>query len=199
MSSSVPTLDDVNLAIRNLIRFALELPDGTVMKADDDVPAGAQTTRIATVRIMGSDDAGWAQSKTEPVPGDPTALIEAIMVPTVFTASVNFYRGAGKTAAGVPISSMDPVSRASGLGRALQHSRALEAMQRMGLGIVRYSQARNLTGLVAGVREPRGQVDVLFQVISRDAFQVAVIASAQLTMHAQQGSSLTTQTIEVSQ
>lgn len=193
------TTDDLNLAVRNLVRFVLGMPDGSVRPANQTAPSGGQTKEIATVLIMDVEDVGWAASTTEIDDVDPSARNEAIEVPQVFTASIQFFRSPDADAAGIAKQSTAAFDRARRLPTLLQSQANTRAMAEMGLGFESASTARNLTKLSDAIWESRGSVDIRFTVIDREIFGINTIASVPLTTELQgPGGTVQTTTIEVS-
>jgi hypothetical protein len=197
----IVTTDDLNLAVRNLVRFVMGMPDGSVRPANQVAPSGAQTQEIATVLIVDIDDEGWAASTTEIDENDPSQRNEALEVPQVFTASIQFFRAPDADAVGVAKQSTAAFDRARRLPVLLQSQVNTRAMAEMGLGFESATPARNLTAVSNGTWESRGSVDVRFTVIDQELFPIQTITTVPLTTEMQDpGGTITTTntTVEVS-
>jgi hypothetical protein len=193
------TTDDLNLAVRNLVRFVLGMPDGSVRPANQTAPAGGQTKEIATVLIMDVEDVGWAASTTEIDENDPTLRNEALEVPQVFTASIQFFRSPNADAAGIAKQSTAAFDRARRLPMLLESQKNTVVMATMGLGFESASTPRDLTKLADAIWESRGSVDIRFTVIDREIFRINTMTSVPLTTELQgPGGTVQTTTIEVS-
>jgi hypothetical protein len=190
------SIDDVNLAVRNLVRFVLGMPDGSVRPADQIGPAGSQAEERATVKIISMDDLGVNETY-DAIPNVTTAVNYDLQAPSVFVASINFYRGSTKDGGGIATYTNAAFDRASRLGRLLWATPNSEVMQTMGLGLLNVGVARNLTGVADATQENRGQVDVTFAIVNQELFQVATIASAEINVTAQMANGPEQLTIEV--
>ena len=189
------TVDDLNLAVRNLVRVVLAMPDGSVRPANQSAPAGAQTKEFATVKIVTVDvhdgDLGTAADEI-----DQTVTNEVLESPEVFVASVQFFRAPTKDAGGIALYSMSAFERSVRLVRLLGMSSAIETMRIMGLGLMEVGTPRNLAGIADATWESRGQVDLTFNVISRDIAPIPVIESVDITISVPPAPPVTT-TVEV--
>lgn len=202
-----PTTDDLNTAVRNLVRAVLEMPDGSVRPANQLAPAGDQTREIATVLILAADELGTpARSVEQTDPDADESTIEVLETPVRFVASVQFYRrpainangSRGTDATGAARYGTHAFSRAVLLGQRLQLSSSIETCARMGLCLNDVSGARNLAALVDANWESRGQVDLTFTVISRITAPIRTITTVPLTTLQQDpGDEVHTTTTEV--
>lgn len=194
MSTSI---DNVNLAIRNLVRFVMNMPDGSVRPSDQLAPAGAQTREFATVKIISVHDVGRSEAY-EPIPDVTEAVTYDLETGSEIVASINFYRSPAKNPVGIATYSNSAFDRAQRLGRLLWAEPNVVLQDQMGIGILSSTPARNLTGVVDATWESRGQIDVTFGIVNQELFQVATIASVELAVTAQTSSGSEQFTIEVS-
>lgn len=171
----------MNLAVRNLVRGVLGMPNGSVRPADDRSPMGGETTEMATVHILTVDDAG------EPSFGytadvNPLLVDEAVSVPRVFVASVQFYKSPTADSLGAAKQSDAAFTRAARLALLLGLSANVVTMRTAGLGFLKASQARNLTAIAGSSWESRGSVDLTFNVIARETAPVVTIGIVPLNI-----------------
>lgn len=147
----------VNTAIRAIIRDMLDMPAGSVRPANQDAPVG--DSQFATVLLMSARSLGWAQPKNTNEAAPSTNVNELIESQVEVLASVQFFKG-------------DAFTKAKRLELVLQSSPAREQILNAGLGLVRFSQARDLSAIDATVFEPRGQIDITFSVIASEQFSI---------------------------
>ncbi len=171
----------MNLAVRNLVRGVMGMPDGSVRPSGQMAPAGGQVTEIATVHIISADDVG------EPNIGytantDPLLVDEEVSLPRVFVASVQFYRSATADPAGLAKWSTSAFGRAQRLPLLLGLSANVATMRAMGLGFLKASQARDLAAVSDSIWESRGSIDLTFNVIASETAPVATIRIVPLTI-----------------
>lgn len=314
-------IDDINQAIRRLVRSVMAMPENSVRPAKQHAPAGGQTDEIATVDIVSDEPIGTPAISLDTVgtyPSDVTT--ERVDQVHRFVASVNFYRrppdkaylrGAAVSAdhtdylaiedgafdisidgtnrqvdgldfsavtsmldvaaviqarlaaalastrcawdatyhrfvvtsptsnqasnvggAAAPTTAVDPntdvsavlgltvaggalpvnnraglarysnaaVDRAARLPQRLWTASARALMHQFGLAFQGASSARNLTALEDGAWESRGQVDLTFAVVAREAETIQTIATVPLNVNSQApGGAVHTENFEVTQ
>jgi hypothetical protein len=86
-------IDDVNYAVRKLVRTVMAMPENSVRPAKQHAPAGGQVDEMATVEIISDDlvgTPGISYETTGTVPSDVTT--ERVDQVHRCVASVNFYR-----------------------------------------------------------------------------------------------------------
>jgi hypothetical protein len=86
-------IDDLNYAVRRIVRQVMAMPEHSVRPAKQGIAAGGQTDEIGTVDIINDQGLGTGArtyETTGTVPSDVT--IERIDQDHQFVASVNFYR-----------------------------------------------------------------------------------------------------------
>lgn len=84
--------DDLNRAVRILVRSVLGLGENDVRKSDQTAASGQQSAPYATVRIsMDEEDGTASRSYEHDDIDDVEDLVEVSMVPERFTASVQFW------------------------------------------------------------------------------------------------------------
>lgn len=174
-------IDVLNLAVRQLLRIAMAMPDNSVRPAEQSAPAGGQTTQYATVKITDIGDLGWADRSLEDDGAGGTN--EVLELPQQFVASVNFYGSAAKDPVGKAAYAVDAFERAARVKHVLQLSENIELMTTIGIAFVKASRARNLSAIISGSTwQSRGQVDLTFSCIAREASAIATALSAQITI-----------------
>lgn len=193
MSASI---DEINLAVRGLIRTVMGMPANSVRPAEQSAPAGGQTAEIATVKIITSDDLGWPNDSLANST-DPTMVTASSEFLTEVVASINFYRSPSKNPAGIATYSNEAFTRATVLARRLQLPGALDAMLAMGIGLIDVGKPRNLAAIADATWESRGQVDVTFAIVNQESVELAAIASTEIDVTAQVASGSQQLTIEV--
>lgn len=170
------TNDALNTALRNLIKTVMGMPDGSVRPANQDAPAGAQTSEIATVLIMTSADIGMAvQGQTDNLDGSSTASVDQLESVVV---SVQFFRSPTKDQTGAAKYATSAVERARSLGRRMQLPSTTAALQALNIGLLDVGTARDLAAVKDSTWESRGQIDLTFDVSSIELEPVITILSA---------------------
>lgn len=167
------TADAINLAVRDLVRAVMGMPNGSVRPADQMAPAGGQATEIATVKIVSTSEIGHA-ALTQADAGDDTSTASVDQLDEV-VASVQFYRSPAKDAAGKATYSNAAFDRAKRLGARLQLPSSVTLMNDAGLGLLRVGPARNLAALADSIWESRGQIDLTFNVSTIETEAVVTV------------------------
>jgi hypothetical protein len=150
----------LNKVVRQFIREILGEDENFMRPANQNAPAGAQDDEYGTVLITIFNDVGLGDESHKDVASPSTNVLYSVKGQCVFTASVQFFRGAA-------------YNRATRLKKLLQHPVAVEKMQVLGLGYVKASTAQNLTQVVDTFWEARGKIDVDFYVVSEEALEIA--------------------------
>jgi hypothetical protein len=187
-------IDQLNLAMRNLLVAVLGAPPATVRPADQTAPAGGQVDEFITVKIMDCQGLGGARDVVSDGRG---GFVEEIQQVKRFTASVNFFKTATADPAKRARRSNAAFDRAARLEQLLHLSASIETMQAMGLGLLDASAARNLAALVDANWESRGQIDLTFDVINREALPITTVVSAPVSITVQEGAVDATRNFEV--
>ena len=150
-----------NRKVRELVRLTLGMPENSVRPANQHAPAdGAE--QFATVLLSVLTPTGWDDSKFENTAQTPIAVgrpvLETIHGQRRVMASVQFFRG-------------NAYEQALRLSTLLQSSAAQERMANAGLGLVRLTDAKDLTALNNTKFEPRGQIDLELHLIAGESMQ----------------------------
>lgn len=152
-------IDQLNDKVRRLVRTLLGMPENSIRPSDQNAPTGTTAEQFGTVKIISIRREGFDQI----LQGDEAApslnVREVIEGVRDIVASVQFYRG-------------DAFTKACRLPALLQSSASIELMRTLGLGFVGTSEPRNLTTLVDTNREERGQIDLEFYVVAREAISL---------------------------
>ncbi len=167
--------DRMNRALRVLIQSAMGMPPGSVRPANQIAPRGNQTAEFATVLIADAINEGWAET-TYAVQPD-TSVVESVEIQQRLYVSVQFFKAPNKDRAGIVKYSKAAFDRASRLPNRLQLSQFSAMMQQMGFGYVSHGRPRDLTDISDATWESRGQVDLEFYVIAREAGPMDVFTS----------------------
>lgn len=151
----------INRKVRELVRLTLGMPENSVRPANQHAPAdGAE--QFATVLLSVLTPTGWDDSKFENTAQTPIAVgrpvLETIHGQRRVMASVQFFRG-------------NAYEQALRLSTLLQSSAAQERMANAGLGLVRLTDAKDLTALNNTKFEPRGQIDLELHLIAGESMQ----------------------------
>lgn len=154
-------LTTLNRKIRELIRLTLGMPDDSVRPANQHAPADG-TEQFATVQLTMFTPTGWDDVKfkntaltlTEPF----MPVLETIHGQRSVTASVQFFRG-------------NAYEQALRLSTLMQSTAAQERMSIIGIGLVRMTDAKDLTALNNTRYEPRGQIDLMLHTITSESAQ----------------------------
>lgn len=173
-------IDTLNLAVRQLVRLALDMPDNSVRPAEQSAPAGGQTAEYATVKIISCEGLGWANRSIED--DGHGGSVEVVGLPEQFVASVNFYGSSTKDAVGKARYSNEAFDRAARLERVLQLSGNVDRMTTIGMLLVKASAPRNLAALVDATWQSRGQVDLTFTCMAREESAITTALSATFTI-----------------
>lgn len=140
---------------RELVRVAMAMPPNSVRPANQNAPTDDldqfATVHLAVVTPTGLDD-GRLVNEAAP----SLRVNESQVGQRQVLASINFYKGDGP-------------AKAARLWQALNLSPHLERLQIIGLGLIRAGPAKDLTVLNGPQWEPRGQVDIEFHVIAKEA------------------------------
>lgn len=164
------TLDQLNEYIRKLIRVLYGMQENSVRKANQNAPTGGKDDQFATVLITTFDGLGWDVRREQDEAAPSLNVKETVVGQRRFTASIQFFKG-------------DAYSKAVRLEALLQSSKALELMQKNGLGLVRCAPAKNLTAVVDTHFEERGQVDVDFHVVIDHSVSLATYGEATFELY----------------
>jgi hypothetical protein len=149
--------DSINEKIRLLIKTVLELPDGYVRPANRNAPTNSDP--FATVYIVTSNDTGLPNVKDVNEPEPSNNVAETLENQVKITVSVQFFRGAA-------------LGLIKKLGLLLRSSMAVQQMNNLGLGLIKASNARDLTQMIDAGWEPRAQMDIEFHVINAETVSV---------------------------
>ena len=168
------SLDDINKVIRVLIRGLLAMPDNSVRPANKNAPAGSQADQFATVLVTMVDATGNDDHKQETA--SSITLTDTSEGMRVLSASIQFFRG-------------DAYTKACRLRTILTSGAASDKLQAVGLGFVKASAAKNLTGVVDTYWEERGLLEVEFHLIAKEIatvntfgrFPIEVITETSIT------------------
>lgn len=191
------TTDDLNLAVRNLVRTVMGMADGSVRPTNQVAPAGAQTLEIATVQIITAAELGWAnEGQIDNSDGSSTATVDAL---EEVVASIQFFRSPNPDPVGLAKFSTAAVDRARALCRRLQLPSAVAAMNAAGLGLLRMSQVRDLTAIADSTWESRASVDLTFDVstLESEAVQTILTGEIDLTFQPPGNAAAITRTFQV--
>ncbi len=152
-------LKDVNKSVRGIIRTLLAMPADSIRPADQNAPAGKEDQQFGTVKLNLIEAIG-DDAVTEANEASPSLNIaETITGHRRVMASVNFYRG-------------DAFTKATRLEALLRSSTAGDLLQAAGLGLIRCSEARNLTAVNDTKFEERGQLDIEFSLASTEVLSI---------------------------
>lgn len=181
--------DAVNWLVRYLIKSACAMADGSVRPANQAVPVGKQNAEVATVLIMSdeADIAASVRSTVNDVTPHSTRVTESIDTYHEFTASVQFFNHSAPTVddAGIAQAGMGAFDKAANLQSTLMLSTNMELMERLGLGFLGASPARNLAAIVdGGFYEDRGSVDLYFCCFNRISTMLETIATVEVDLKA---------------
>jgi len=154
----VPSTDRMGIAIRTLIQAAMGMPDNSVRPENQKAGKSNLTGEYATVRIISQRN--LAQPETFKTQQEDGSYVEQVCIMKELMVSVNFLHVPEKDAAGLPLYSTQAFDKASRLPVRLRLSQFTDMMQQMGIGFLRASPPRDLTGIVPGEYESRGQVDL---------------------------------------
>lgn len=173
-------IDEVNKAIRTVIRTAMGMAANTVRPADQDGPTGPADAQFATVKIISCRDAGQPSVSHATIVADDDDVSQTTEVTKIVVASVNFYKAPPKDSTGQPRYSNAAFDKAATLVQRLNRQTAILAMQQAGLGLISASEPRNLTQAVDSVHESRGQIDLTFSFVHAETETVPAITTAEL-------------------
>ena len=197
-----------DIVINGVLRqvTAINLAPPATMAA---VAAAIQTRlQVALTGVTCAWDATYARFVVTSPTTTQTSAVGYAAPPTGGGAPVNVATILGLTlaagalsvnnAAGIARYSNAAVDRAARLPQRLWSSSAVALMNQLGLAFQGASQVRNLTALEGGTWESRGQVDLTFAVVNREASTIETILSVPLTTKSQSpGGDITTNTTEV--
>lgn len=199
------TTDELGDGIRALVADVMGMSRQDVRPADQRAPTGKETKQFATVKIISEDDVGTPAISEENIAGDDDNVITHVDQGQTFVASVQFFRGRGavgtdgKDAAGLATHTTGAFDRARELRHRLWLPSSITLINRMGLGLLSASQARNLAAVTDANYESRGGVDLTFNVVSRVSEVTPAIRRVPVTVILEESaSSSTTRTDEVS-
>ncbi len=193
--------DALGFLVRYLVQTAYDMPANGVRPANQKAPTGAEGDEFATVLITSgdSDFGSTARSYNDDPTTGSTQEIETLDNRYTFQASIQFFRHATPANDSVGLSpfGMGAFDRATRLINRLSQADMLELMGTMNLGIEASSPARNLAGLVSGMRwEDRGSVDITFTIPNSETLLLNSIATITTSLKLQEpGRPLVTQTI----
>lgn len=160
----MPNVDALNDLLRGFLRTLMGWPAHSFRPANQLAPTGLPSEAFATVLIASIvptvDPVLGSISKWKDVAPPSTNVEESVFTQDRILTSINFYRG-------------DAAMSASRLSILLQSTGAIEAMQKIGLGLVSCSAIRNLSGVDDAIWESRAQVDVTFAVVAYEILSVA--------------------------
>ena len=150
-----------NRKVRELVRLTLGMPGNSVRPANQGAPADG-TEQFATVLLTVLTPTGWDDTKFENTAQTPIAagrpVLETIHGQRRVMASVQFFRG-------------NAYEQALRLSTLLQSSAAQERMSNAGLGLIRLTDAKDLTALNNTKFESRGQIDLELHLIAGESMQ----------------------------
>ncbi|MHB0973955.1 MAG: phage neck terminator protein [Thiobacillus sp.] len=149
------TVDDINKLIRQFVRETLGMPANSVRKANQAAPTGAQNEQFATVLVTMLEPTGEDERKLANEAAPSTNVAETVTGQRRLVASVQFFRG-------------DAYTKACRLKTLMSSSGSIDKLQAVGLGFVRASPARNLTGVIDAGWEERGQIDLEFYLVAKE-------------------------------
>lgn len=148
--------------IRELIREGLGMPANSVRPANQNGPADAgeqfATVLLTVLTPTGTEDERFVNQLTG------NNVTETIIGQRAVLASIQFFRG-------------DAMMKASRLWQVLSLSANLEAMQNLGIGLVKASAPRDLTALESTRWESRAQIDVEFHLIAGESTSTATFGT----------------------
>ena len=153
------TVDDINKLIRKFVRETLGMPDNSVRKANQTAPTGPQDEQFATVLITVIDSTGEDDRHLANEAAPSLNVSETLIGQRRLVASIQFFRG-------------DAYTKACRLNTLLSRSSCVDKLQAIGLGLVRASPARNLTGVIDAGWEDRAQIDLEFHLVAKDVQSV---------------------------
>lgn len=153
------TVDDINKLIRKFIRETLALPENSVRKANQTAPTGKQSEPFATVLITLIDATGEDDRRLDNEAAPSLNVAETIIGQRRLVASIQFFRD-------------DAYTKACRLNTLLSMSSCVDKLQAIGLGLVRASPARNLTGVIDAGWEDRAQIDLEFHLVAKEVQSV---------------------------
>lgn len=153
------TVDDINKLIRKFIRETLALPENSVRKANQTAPTGKQSEPFATVLITLIDATGEDDRRLDNEAAPSLNVAETIIGQRRLVASIQFFRD-------------DAYTKACRLNALLSMSGSVDKLQAIGLGLVRASPARNLTGVIDAGWEDRAQIDLEFHLVAKEVQSV---------------------------
>lgn len=152
-------VSDINKLIRTFIRETLAMPADSVRPANQTAPTGNQTDQFATVLITVIDSTGEDDRRLANETAPSLNVSETLIGQRRLVASIQFFRG-------------DAYTKACRLNTLLSMSSSVDKLQAIGLGLVRASPARNLTGVIDAGWEDRAQIDIEFHLVAKEVQSV---------------------------
>ncbi len=171
-------------ALRFVVRSAMGMPPGSVRPANQMSPTGAVTDEYATVMITGKRDVALTksvigQANDAPAPSDQR-FVEVLDTLSEVDASIQFFKSAKADGAGQPMWSLAGFGRAMRLPLRLRFDRVAAIMRAMNIALIDCGPARDLSEIVNGAWQSRGQVDASFYMVSREVDAAEIITSAEI-------------------
>lgn len=149
------TVSDINKLIRQFVRETLGMPPDSVRPANQTAPTGKQSEQFATVLITLIEPTGADERRVANEAAPSLNVAETVIGQRRLIASIQFFRG-------------DAYTKASRLRTLMATSDAIGRLQAAGLGFVRASAVRNLTGVVDASWEERAQLDLELHLVARE-------------------------------
>lgn len=187
-------IDDLNRNIRELVRTVMAMEPNSVRPADQIMPAGTQSQRRATVKIIEVKQVGITRREFPAADPNLTESIESVQV---VTASINFFGGTKQDPAGLARSQNWGLEMATRLGPRLRLAASIELQLKLGVLLLSEGTPRNLSGVVDATYESRGQVDMTFTAANREQAAVPTLVSAEVELQIQESAGIETRTFEV--
>lgn len=160
---------DINKLIRQFVRETLAMPANSVRPANQSAPTGTQTDQFATVLITFIDATGKDDRKLANEVLPSTNVAETITGHRRLMASVQFFRG-------------DAYMKACRLVTLMSMSASIDKLQAVGLGFVRSSAARNLSGVIDAAWEERAQVDLEFYLVAKETQSIPTYGTVPISV-----------------
>lgn len=151
--------EDLNKAIRKLVRSVTAMPEGSVIPANEN--GTLPKSLFATVFIPDFDPTGHDSRSYEAIEGDEDHLEETHEGQRIVTASVQFFKKGA-------------LDSAKKLKNRISFSKHLQEMQLAGLGLVDVDQVRDLSAIVSSEWEQRAQLNITFHVVSVETMPVDI-------------------------
>jgi hypothetical protein len=161
-------MDAVNKSLRTVIRTLLQMPEGSVRKANKDAPTGDLSLAFATVltnelHSEGVDGNSYEDNNVE------GQLLENTFGTRRIVASVQFFRGAA-------------YSSASRLEALFRTSNGNSLLRQNGLSFIRAGSVLDLSQVVDTYWEARAQVELQFYIPSVEQATVGTFSSIPITI-----------------